>query len=228
VTNNDATAWALDFAWTWDAGVLTHHPFIDDGSAQQVSMPAFDPGKLYRINITFANHLRGSVTVALGSNSFPGYGENGSYTFRMSVPERDAKLAFAPTLDYEGSIASVRIVELGDELADDAVATWSPDGTLTTATTHELMIDRLPVVSGRTYQVTFEVDHATGALPGAKIDLGQDEKLFSRNGQYSVDVMADQNGRLVFAPRQADAIYDGSIGKVSVREITSAPSSSQD
>jgi hypothetical protein len=159
--------------------------------------------------------------MSLGSHSFPGYGEDGTYTFRVNVTEPDARLAFAPTLDYEGAIASVRIVELGDELADDAVATWSSDGTLQTAAGHQLLIEQLPVVSGHTYQVTFEVDDATGAVPGARVGLGQKEKLFSHNGHYSMDVVADQNGRLVFAPRQADAIYDGAIGKVSVREITS-------
>lgn len=223
VSNGDATLWALGFAWTWNAGVLTHHPFIDTSTAGQVAMPAFDPAKLYRVNVTFTNHLRGSVTVSLGSQSFPGYGANGSFTFRTTVAERDALLSFSPTIDYEGSISSISVVELGDELADSAVAAWSADGTLEAAPTHELVIDRLPVVSGHTYQVMFEVDDATGTMPGAKVDMGREEKLFSRNGQYSMDVTADQSGRLIFEPRHASAIYDGAINKISVREISSGP-----
>lgn len=223
VRNHDASAWALDFAWTWDSGTLTHHPFIDSGAARQVAMPVFDPAKLYRLEISFSNYLRGSVTVSLGGQTFPGYGENGAYTFRTTVGQTDARLAFLPSLDYEGSISSISVVELGDELADAAVAAWSADGTLEAAATHELVIDRLPVVSGRTYQVMFEVDDATGTMPGARVDLGREAKLFSRNGQYSMDVTADQGGRLVFEPRHASAIYDGAISKVSVREISSGP-----
>lgn len=221
VRNDSADAWTLDYAWAWNDGVLTHYPSIGTGTAQQVSMPAFDRSKLYRINITFSNYLRGTVAISLGSHTFPGYGGSGSYTFRVSVADPNARLTLTPTLDYEGSIASVRIVELGDELAHDAAPEWTPDGKFTPSEGNDLTLERIAVVAGHTYQVTFAVAEATGSVPGAKVGLGRGERLFSHNGHYSVDVVADQNGRLMFSPIQHDAVYDGAIGKVSVRELTS-------
>ena len=78
VRNDAADAWAHSYSWQWSDGILSHYPSIDTGTAQQVAMPAFDPGKLYRINIKFSNYLRGSVSVSLGSNTFKGYGDNGA------------------------------------------------------------------------------------------------------------------------------------------------------
>jgi hypothetical protein len=223
VRNDAAGAWAHSYSWQWSDGILSHYPSIDTGTAQQVAMPAFDPRKLYRINIKFSNYLRGSVSVSLGSHTFKGYGDNGAYTFRVAVTDPSARLTLTPTLDYEGSIASVRVVELGDELAATAIPDWSPDGKFAPSEGNDLTLERLGVVSGHTYQVTFGVAEATGTVPGAKVGLGRGERLFSNNGHYSVDVVADQNGRLVFSPRELDAVYDGAIGKVSVREITSDP-----
>ena len=88
---------------------------------------------------------------------------------------------------------------------------------------HALTVEQLGVVSGHTYQVTFAVAQSTDNVPGAKVALGRDQALFSNNGKYSIDVVATQDGRLVFVPQQADAMYDGAIGQVSVREITSDP-----
>lgn len=223
VRNDTADAWALGYDWLWTDGVLTHYPFMGTGTATQASMPAFAAGKLYRINVKFSNYLRGSVTLSLANNKFVGYGQDGAYTFRVTVTDPGARLTLTPTADYEGSIASIRVLELGDELVGAAVAKWSPDGTLASAEGHALEVKQLGVLSGHTYQVTFAVSQSTENVPGARVGLGQDERLFSHNGTYSVDVVANQDGRLVFAPQQVDQIYDGTIGQVSVREITSDP-----
>jgi hypothetical protein len=70
------------------------------------------------------------------------------------VTDPAARLTLTPTLNHEGSIASIRVVELGDELVAHAVARWSPDGTFVAAEGHELTVEQFGVVSGRTYQVS--------------------------------------------------------------------------
>lgn len=236
--NDDATDWMLQPGWTWQNGTLTHWP-ATSGPAQPAAMPPVTPGKTYRINVGFTGRTRGSVTVALGKTSYPGYGGDGGYTLCPVATDADARFTLTPTPDYDGSITRISVVELGDELIDKTGWTvpegWSQhDGefrhTPGAATT---LWRAMNLVPGHSYQLTFNVNKAPDGPAGAgngAVFLGfQRFGWFSHEGgwNFAFDFQAADDNRMAFVAQEspgAGAIFNGVIRNVSVREIvTDAP-----
>ena len=157
----------------------------------------------------------------------------------LTVTDPAALLTLTPTSDYDGSISHIRVVELGDELvgANTWAQTqgWSQDGGALRHTAAESagLTGAVPVVAGHAYRVYFGVSGTSGAHPewtGGTVSLGGNASgWFNRDGNYSFEIMATDDGPLVIDPvdaKSGSAWFDGAISRVSVREIVTDPAPS--
>ena len=229
VNNAAPSDWLFDGGWAWNDGALTHYPGAT-GAVQQTTTVPVEPGRTYRIKVSFRGRTKGSVTVGFAGVQLPNNGANGTWTLFPVATSAASVLSFNATTDYDGAVAAVTVVELGPELVD--ASTWTvPEGWTAandsfrgTAGTVAPLENAVAAEAGRTYRVYFGVapaaspdgPRATGSVSFGQVSAG----WFDEAGgwTYANDVESDGNGRLAFIPSSGN--FTGAIGSVSVREIT--------
>ena len=234
-SNTSTQDWWLGGGWSWSDGTLTHAPGAG-GVAEQRVMPPLTVGRTYGIDFAHSGSSRGTVKISLGKASSLGYDWPGSFPVVLTVTDPNALLTLTPTNDYDGSISRIRVVELGDELVGENTWTlaqgWSQEGGALRHTAGESagLTGAVSVVAGHAYRVYFGVSGASDAHPewrGGTVSLGGSASgWFNRDGNYSFEIMAADDGPLVIDPVDAkagNAWFDGAISRISVREIVTDP-----
>lgn len=236
VVNTGVQDWWLGGGWSWTDGTLTHWPGSGTDKAELRAMPQLTVGRTYGVDFDHSGSSKGTVTFSMGKDSSPAYVWRGTFPFALTVTDPDALLTLTPSNDYDGSISHIRMVELGDELVSDSAWTldegWTRSGD---AFKHESgvaakLTSAVTLVSGRSYRIYFSV---SGQLEeganrkGGTISLGGQTARWFSGANFSYDWVASNGSPLVIAPVDADGWFDGTISKVSVREIVTDPVSNE-
>lgn len=232
VANRGTTDWQFGGGWGWSDGVLTHYPGAT-GVVEQVAPAPTEPGRHYRIRLTFSNHSRGSITVGFGA-TVATYRQDGTFFIDATAKTAADGLRLSATQDYDGSVSRLELVELGPELTDatkwTVPAGWSAnaDGTFTDEAGSPVQLEQaIAAQPGHHYAVSFSIKAAAPAQDEkasvAKLNVsGTKGGWFYEQGtwNYLFDVIADADGRIGFQPT-GEGRFTGSVTNVSIREITS-------
>lgn len=231
VANTSTADWQFGGGWGWSDGVLTHYAGAT-GAVEQASPLATEPGRRYRIRLTFSNYNRGTVTVGFGATTAT-YHQDGTFFIEATAKSSGDGLVLSASRDYDGSVSRLDIVELGAELTDAAKWTvpagWTAkDGAFTDETGSPIQLEQsITATPGHHYAVSFSIKAAAPA-PDEKASVakltvdGVKGGWFYEQGtwNYLFDVVADAAGRIGFQPT-GEGRFTGSVTNVKIREISS-------
>jgi hypothetical protein len=231
VVNNALQDWWLGGGWTWSDGTLTHWSGSGVAKVELLAMPPLTVGRTYGVYFNHSGSTKGTVMFSMGKDSSPAYTWRGTFPFALTVTDPDALLTLTPTSDYDGSISNIRMVELGDELVTGSTWTldegWTQDedGFKHTSGAVASLTSNVSLIPGRSYRIYLSV---SGVLEetdrkGGTVSLGGQTAHWFSGANFSYDWVASNDSPLVITATDGDGWFDGTIGKVSVREIVTDP-----